>query len=344
MKELAKFRVAAVQAAPCFLDREASVDKACRLIREAAGQGASLIVFPEVFVPGYPYWNWFGSPLQGSAWYRRLYLSSVEVPGEDVDRLCDAARAAGAYVVIGINERGAKSLGVLYNTNLIIGPDGKLLGKHRKLVPTFAEKLTWTGGDGSGLQVYDTKIGGLGVLACGENTNTLARYTLLAEGELVHVANYIGFPFVEEYDMPEAIKIRAGAHSFEGKVFTVVSCSAMSEEIIEMLGHTDEIRAMLSGTPNAISCVFGPDGKMVTEPLVDVEGIVYADIDLNRCIEPKQYHDIIGHYNRFDIFSLEVNRRPQSALTLRDIAQVREREEPASGLDATTAELPHAGG
>lgn len=322
MDVMPKFRAAAVQAAPCFLDREASVAKACRLIREAADGGAQLVAFPEVFVPGYPYWNWSGNPFQGSAWFRKLYLSSVDVPGKDVDALCEAARAAGVYVVIGVNERGAMSTGVIYNTVLIIGSDGTLLGQHRKLVPTFAEKLTWTSGDGSSLRVYDTHVGRLGVLACGENTNTLARFTLLAQGELVHIANYIAFPFVNNYDMPEAIRIRAGAHSFEGKVFTIVSCSAMSAEIVEMLGDSEEVRRMLSGTPNAFSGIFDPDGRLMTEPLIDVEGIVYADIDLNRCIEPKQYHDIIGHYNRFDIFNLEVNRRPQTPVSFRDEANV----------------------
>lgn len=313
-----KFRAAAVQAAPCFLDREATVAKACRLIHEAADGGAQLVVFPEVFVPGYPYWNWIGNPFQGSAWFRKLYLSSVDVPGKDVDALRDAARTAGVYVVIGVNERGAMSTGVIFNTNLIIGSDGALLGQHRKLVPTFAEKLTWTGGDGSSLRVYDTSVGRLGVLACGENTNTLARFALLAQGELVHIANYIAFPFVGNYDMPDAIRIRAGAHSFEGKVFTIVSCSAMSSEIVDMLGSSEELRGMLSGTPNAFSGIFGPDGRLITEALIDAEGIVYADIDLNRCIEPKQYHDIIGHYNRFDIFTLEVNRRPQNPILLQD--------------------------
>jgi predicted amidohydrolase len=340
MNELPKFRAAAVQAAPCFLDCDATVRKACRLIQEAAEGGAQLVVFPEVFVAGYPYWNWTGNPFQGSPWYRKLYLNSVEVPGKHVDALCEAARAAGTYVVIGINERGPKSLGVIYNTNLVIGPDGKLLGKHRKLVPTFAEKLTWTSGDGSTLKVYDTKIGRLGVLACGENTNTLARYTLLAQGELVHVANYIGFPFVENYDMPDAIKIRAGAHSFEGKVFTIVSCSAMSEEIIDALSDSDHTREMLSGRPNAISGIFGPDGRLVTEPLIDVEGIVYADIDLNLCIEPKQYHDIIGHYNRFDIFNLQVNRRAQSTLSCQDSLGDPEPAEHPEDQSVTHAQCP----
>ena len=135
------------------------------------------------------------------------------------------------HVVIGINERG-DSYGEIYNTNLIIDDQGNLVGKHRKLVPTWAEKLTWTSGDGSSLKVYDTAVGPIGTLACGENTNTLARFTLLSQGELIHIANYISLPVAPpDYNMAEAIKIRAAAHSFEGKLFTIVSCSTISQEI-----------------------------------------------------------------------------------------------------------------
>lgn len=337
---LPKFKAAAVQAAPVFLDTGATIAKAVRLIGEAASEGAELVSFPEVFVAGYPYWSWITDPIAGSPWFEKLVRSSILVPGPEVAQLCAAAREAHIHVVIGINERSPVSLGTIYNTLLFIGPDGELLGKHRKLVPTWAEKMTWGAGDGSSLRVYDTAIGPLGGLACGENTNTLARFTLLAQGELVHVASYISLPVAPpDYDMAEAIKVRAMAHSFEGKAFTIVSCSTVSEEIIAAMETlVPDARQRLERKNSAWSGVIGPDGRVVGEPLIDAEGIVYADIDLSRCIQPKQMHDIVGHYNRFDVFDLRVDRTVRDPVTLIDSASDASRgaAEPGSPADAET--------
>lgn len=322
MLTLPRFKAAAVQTAPVFLDPAATVAKAASLIREAAGNGAQLVAFPEVFVAGYPYWSWIADPVAGSAWFERLVRASVLVPGPEIQQLCDVARETGVHVVIGVNERSPVSLGTLYNTLVFIGPDGSILGKHRKLVPTWAEKLTWGPGDGSTLKVYDTAIGPLGGLACGENTNTLARFTLLAQGELVHIASYIALPVAPpDYDMAEAIKVRAAAHCFEGKLFTIVSCSTVSEEIIAAMEQlVPDARQRLERRNSAFSGVIGPDGRVVGTPLIDDEGIVYAEIDLNRCIQPKQMHDIIGHYNRFDVFDLRVDTTPRQPVTLASAA------------------------
>jgi aliphatic nitrilase len=312
MLTLPKFKAAAVQAAPIFLDTEATIDKACSLMAEAARNGASLVAFPEVFVSAYPYWNWVMNPVDGSPWFERLCLSAIEVPGPEVRRLQDCARAHNIHVVIGVNERSANGIATIYNTLLTIDAGGSLIGRHRKLVPTWAEKLTWANGDASSLRVHRTAIGPLGSLACGENTNTLARFALLAQGELVHVASYIGLPVTPaDYDMAEAIKVRGMAHSFEGKVFTVVSCSAVSKEIVELISKAQPSARPLFDRKNyAFSGIIGPDARLIGEPLIDDEGIVYAEIDLKRCIQPRQNHDITGHYNRFDIFDLRVNRRP----------------------------------
>ncbi|OIQ15394.1 MAG: aliphatic nitrilase [Flavobacterium sp. MedPE-SWcel] len=319
MLDLPKFKAAAVQASSVFLDVDATVEKSCSIIAEAASNGASLVAFPEVFVAGYPYWNWIMTPVQGSKWYEKLYINSITVPGPETDRLCEAAKEHNCHVVIGVNERG-QSMGEIYNTNLIIDNKGKLIGKHRKLVPTWAEKLTWTGGDGSSLKVYDTEIGPIGTLACGENTNTLARYTLLSQGELIHIANYISLPVAPpDYNMAEAIKIRAAAHSFEGKLFTIVSCSTITKEIIdEMKEDVPNAEELLTRKNSAFTGFLGPNGATIGEPLIDDEGIVYADIDLSKCIQPKQMHDILGHYNRFDIFDLKVNTAPKKNITFTD--------------------------
>ncbi|MHA3795210.1 carbon-nitrogen hydrolase family protein [Sphingomonas sp. YL-JM2C] len=329
MLTLPRFKAAAVQAAPAFLDPAATVAKAAALIREAARNGAELVAFPEVFVAGYPYWNWITDPVTGGAWFDRLLRASILVPGPEIDALCDVARETGVHLVIGVNERSPVSLGTIFNTLVFIGPDGRVLGRHRKLVPTWAEKLSWAPGDGSSLIVYDTAIGPLGGLACGENTNTLARFALLAQGELVHVASYISLPVAPpDYDMAEAIKVRAMAHCFEGKLFTVVSCSTVSEEIIEaMESIVPDARARLQRRNSAFSGIIGPDGRVIGDPLIDEEGIVYAEIDLGKCIQPKQMHDIVGHYNRFDIFDLRVDRTPRSPASFTDAP----RDDPETG-------------
>ncbi|MGE8452469.1 MAG: nitrilase-related carbon-nitrogen hydrolase [Pseudomonadales bacterium] len=227
---------------------------------------------------------------------------------------------------MGVNERSSTGIATIFNTLVTIGSDGRILGRHRKLVPTWAEKLTWANGDASSLRVHKTDIGPLGSLACGENTNTLARFSLLAQGEMVHVASYISLPVApKDYDMAEAIRLRAAAHSFEGKVFTVVSCSTVSEEIIAALSKTlPQCRDLLERRNSAFSGIVGPDGRVVGEPLIDEEGIAYADIDLHRCIQPRQMHDITGHYNRFDIFGLTVNRRPLAPARFEDGSETQE--------------------
>jgi len=267
-----EFKAAAVQTSPVFLDREATVDKACELMREASRNGAKLVAFPETFVPGYPYWIWLDSPLKHNEFFSRLFKEAVEIPSSVTDKLCRAAKAAGIYLVIGVNEKVSVNMGTMWNTNLVIDRQGTILGKHRKLVPTFAEKMVWSRGDGAGMRVWETDIGSLGTLACGENSNTLARYALLAQGEQVHVANY------------PAIGLSS---------------------LIEMLGDTEEKCQFLTSA-NAYSAIYGPNGEVLAS-IEGEEGIIYADIDIEQEIIRKQWHDIIGHYNRFDVLSLNLN-------------------------------------
>ncbi len=303
-----------MQTAPVFLDVAGTVDKACELIKEAAANGASLAAFPEVFVPAYPYWAWLNSPLDNIELFKRLYQSSITVPGPETEKLCEAAREHGVVVVIGVNEIDPILTGTIYNTNLIIDADGTLMGKHRKLVPTYAEKLIWGNGDGSGYRVHRTACGRIGTLICGENTNTLARFALLAQGEQIHVANFPAFPFTDWYEEAEAIRIRCQAHALEGKVFVIASTGLMDPAAIEMLCDTPAKRERMAGRNFALTAVYGPDGQAVGGPLIDEEGIVYATVDLDDLIAPKLMHDITGHYNQFGVLSLRLNRTPQAPL------------------------------
>src|SRR5690606_13617914 len=197
--------------------------------------------------------------------------SAIEIPGPEIQRIAQAAGRHGVHVLVGVNERSPTGISTLYNTLVFIGPDGKLLGRHRKLVPAWAEKLTWANGDGASRRADDTAIGPLGGRVCGETTNTLARFSLPAQGEALRVASYLSLPVAPpDYDMAEAIKVRAVAHCFEGKVFTVAACSTIPEEIISAFTKTHpQAEQMLRRKNSAFSGVIGPDGRLVGEPLID---------------------------------------------------------------------------
>ncbi len=337
------FKAAAVQAAPVFLDRDATIDKACVLVERAAALGAALVVFPEVFVPAYPLWSFLYPPLETHAFFRRLFRNAVQVPSPQTRKLGEAARRSGVIVSIGVNEKTDVSMGAMWNANLIFGRDGALIHHHRKLVPTFAEKLSWANGDGAGLRPVATDLGRLGVLICGENTNPLARFALLAQGEQVHISTYPpAFPArrpgaAGEYDLGHAIRVRAGAHSFEGKIFTIVASGALDEAAIrEVAQGDDEKRAILAKTPRPVSVILDPNADVVAGPLDEPEGIVVGEVDVNQSIEWKQIHDVVGYYNRFDVFRLRLNRAPNRPLEVVD--------SPAGAAPAAATEPPAAPG
>jgi aliphatic nitrilase len=323
-----KVKVAAAHVAPVFLDRDATVDKARDVIREAAGHGAQLVAFPEAYVPAFPVWAALRAPIMNHDLFVQLADQSIVLPGKELARLREEARRSRIFVSIGINERSEASVGCLWNTNLLIGDDGAVLCHHRKLVPTFFEKLVWSNGDGAGLKVCDTRIGRVGMLICGENTNPLARYSLMAQGEQVHISTYPPvWPTRDprgggNYDLATAIRIRAGAHSFEAKVFNIVASGYMDARMRQRLADADPaVGEMLDQTPRGVSVVIGPTGEAVSEMLSDAEGILYHEIDINQCVEPKQFHDVVGYYNRFDIFELKVNRTRLKPIAFEDQAE-----------------------
>jgi nitrilase len=318
-----RFRAAAVQAAPVFLDREATISRLAEWVAKARDVGADLVVFGESFIPAFPLWNMLYAPVDQHAFYRRLFENAVEVPGPQVEQLGEIARRHGVVLSVGVTEKGPVSMGAMWNTNLIFSTDGRLLNRHRKLVPTWAEKLTWSNGDGSQLRVERTAIGRLGALICGENTNTLARFALLAQGEQVHIASYPpAWPTRRPganlaYNLTDAIRIRSAAHAFEGKVFNVVASCALDEHTIDEVAQgNSDVCTILSSAPPSVSMILGPQGEPLADPRVGGQGIVVADIDIALSIEQKQFHDIVGYYNRFDVFRLILDQRRQSPISV----------------------------
>jgi len=316
------FKAAACHAASVFLDSAKSIDKACDLIAEAARHGARLVVFPESFIPGFPVWAGLQAPILSHDLFAALAAQALRIDGPEIDKVRMAARRHGTVVSLGITEGTEASVGCLWNSNVLIGADGGILNHHRKLVPTYYEKLIWANGDGRGLRVVETDIGRLGMLICGENTNPLARYALMAQGEQVHISSYPPVwptrPATNAggYNLRRAIEIRAGSHAFEAKVFNVVASGCLDASMRKGLAGLDAAaRDTLEKAPRAVSMILGPTGDAISDALADDEGIVYADIDVAHCVEPKQFHDVVGYYNRFDIFRLNVDRTPRDPAT-----------------------------
>ena len=320
--ELPIVSAAAVQAAPVFLDVPATLDKLESLVAEAAGRGAGLVVFGESFVAGFPVWNGVLPPVDQHDLHQRLVEESIVVPGPDTEQLGRIAARHGVVLSVGVNERNPASLGQVWNANLIFDRDGRLVNHRRKLVATWYERLTWSHGDAHDLRPVPLGEWRLGALICGENTNTLARFTLLARGERIHIASYPpSWPFDArgdgvEYDLQDSIRLRSAAHSFEGKVFSVVAATALGDDAVTAVAGDDARRKdLLTGYPTA-SMIIDPRGAALAGPLFGGEGILYADLDLREEIVAKQAHDIVGTYNRADIFRLHVDTRRHTPLAV----------------------------
>ena len=339
------FKVAVAHAAPIFLDTEKTIQKACSIIEEAASHGASLICFPEAFVPGFPVWAALEAPIRTHELFKRLAASAIEIGGPELAHICQTARRRGILVSLGFTEGTTVSVGCLWNSNVLIDADGSILNHHRKIVPTFYEKLIWANGDGSGLRVARTELGRIGMLICGENTNPLARYALMAEGEQVHISTYPPVwptrpPEISgSYDLAQAIRIRAGAHAFEAKVFNVVASACVDQTLqqtIETALGPEPLR-ILEQSVRGISVVLDPTGTPVVDSLGGDEGILYAAIDLARSVEPKQFHDVVGYYNRFDIFALTINRASLRPANFVNDPPTRSFRSHSSGSECTDA-------
>ncbi len=317
-------KVAAVQAAPVFLDRDATIEKACRLIAEAGAAGARLAVFPEAFVPGYPLWVWF-VPSGRTPVLRELYTelleSSVTVPSEATERLAAAAREAGVAVAMGINEVNAEASGTtLYNSILYIDGDGRLLGAHRKLVPTVGERTVWGQGDGNGLAVHRLPFGRVGGLICWENYMPLARYALYAWGVELYAA--------PTWDRGEPWLSTLRHIAKEGRCVVIGCCSAMRRsDVPDRLAFKEEfLPPALEWINPGDSAIVDPDGKLLAGPAHEREEILIAEIDPASLRGPRFQLDVAGHYARPDVFDLTVHRTPRPMVRVVEEGQEEEPE------------------
>jgi nitrilase len=304
---------AVVQATPVFLDRDATIEKACGLIREAGRSGAGLVVFPESFIPTYPDWVWAVTAgethLLGDL-YAEFLAQSVNVDGPEIRPLAQAARDAGVYVVMGISERNSEASGAsLYNSLLYLNPRGEVMGRHRKLVPTGAERLVWAQGDGSTLNVFDTSFGRLSGLICWENYMPLARYSLYAWGAQIYAA--------PTWDRGEPWLSTIRHIAAEGRVCVLSTCIALRKSDIPARLGLERFYAWLEDewVNPGDSAIVAPNGSFLAGPLHGQEGILYAELDLSKLAGPKWMLDVAGHYARPDVFELKVNRRPRPVIS-----------------------------
>lgn len=316
-------KVAICQTAPVFFDKARTIDKACAGIAEAAKNGAELVVFSEAFIAGYPYWGegwespvdrWIGTRV-------RFYDNALVIPSEDTHRLCDAARRANIHVVIGCNEMDSRpGVHTIYNTLLFIERSGRILGRHRKVMPTFVERAVWGCGDGSDLVSYETDIGRIGGLICGEHLMTLIRARMIGQGEDFHVAVFPGAfalhcgPKLEEADREGQFfwgHSLTRAHALEAGCFTLSSCGYMTRADVPAdfpLPETVNVDYAHGG-----SSVIAPLGIPLVPP-TSGDTMLYAVCQADMIKVWKAVIDTVGHYSRPDIATLDFHARPTQAL------------------------------
>jgi nitrilase len=301
-----KVKVAVVQAASVLFDREASLEKACRLVGEASAQGAQIILFPEAFIPAYPRGLSFGTVVGsrtpgGRRTWERYWMNSVEVPGPVTGALGEAAQKAGAYLAMGVIERDTDaSGGTLFCTLLYFGPDGSLLGKHRKLKPTAAERLIWGEGDGSTLTTVQTEFGVIGGLICWENYMPLARMAMYGKGVELYLA-----PTADARDAWQATMRHI---ALEGRCFVLGCNQFVTKDMYPQdLEGIEELECQPQVMCPGGSVIVSPLGEVLAGPLFGEQGILYAELDMAEVVRGKFDFDVVGHYARPDVFKLIVN-------------------------------------
>jgi aliphatic nitrilase len=324
MAEKASVRVAAVQIAPDLDTPGGTVSKVLGALAEAAEKGARLVVFPETFVPWYPYFSFVHAPVVTGAEHIRLYENAVVVPGPVTEAVAAVAKRHEIVVALGVNERDH---GSLYNTQLVFDADGRLVLKRRKITPTFHERMIWGQGDGSGLAVVSTAVGRIGALACWEHYNPLARYALMAQHEEIHVAQFPGSMVGPIF--AEQIEVTIRHHALESGCFVVNATGWLSEEQIAKISPDEKLRRALRG--GCMTAIVSPEGAHVVPPLREGEGLLVADLDLGLIVKRKRMMDSVGHYARPELLKLILDNRPARPMETETMPRLIPVSEPSNG-------------
>jgi nitrilase len=338
MAEKALVRVAAVQLAPDLETADGTVSKVLAAIAEAAEKGARLVVFPETFVPWYPYFSFVHPPVLTGAEHIRLYDNAVVVPGPVTEAVAGVAKRHGIVVVLGINERDH---GSLYNTQLVFDADGRLVLKRRKITPTFHERMIWGQGDGAGLKVVSTAVGRIGALACWEHYNPLARYALMAQHEEIHVAQFPGSMVGPIF--ADQIEVTIRHHALESGCFVVNATGWLTEEQIAKISPDEKLRKALRG--GCMTAIVSPEGAHVVPPLTQGEGILTADLDLGLIVKRKRMMDSVGHYARPELLKLVLDdrsARPMETETARSALPHDRSQDPSNESASDEADDTHS--
>ncbi len=310
MTDISPVRVAAVQASACPFDTNRAVEMVCSMTAEAAKEGSRLILFPEAYVGGYPWGLAFGTAVGGRSEvgrsvFGRYWESAIDVPGPEVERMCQVAGDFGVWLCVGVIERDSTySTGTLFCTLLYFGPNGELLGKHRKLKPTAAERLIWGEGDGSTLTTVETDFGRVGGLICWENYMPLARMTMYGKGVKIYLA-----PTADSRDRWQSTLQHI---ALEGRCFVLGCNQYVTRDMYPKdLAIADELDVWPETLSAGGTAIYGPLGEVLGEPLWNQAGIVYADLDMSLIHRSRFDFDVTGHYARPDVFRLIVDESPK---------------------------------